>query len=121
MRRLAMLALACGCMPSGEDAEVARAICRFIRRGHGGFPDPDEQNGKAMVWSPGAGGNPGIIVYGITTPEEMDVIEKLAREALHATPGANSVTLAFYDWRLRPEGVHERQSRKLLREVSFER
>lgn len=126
-RRMAVaLALVGGCgVPNSQDAEIARAICRFIREGYGGSPlDPDDQDelpGKAIVWGPGAGGNPGIIVYGITTPEEMGDIEKLAREALHATPGANSVALRFYDWRLRPEGLDERQSRKLLREVKFGR
>lgn len=123
--RVALLVLACGCgVPTGEDADIARAIWRFIREGYAGFPDSDDQDewsGKAMVWSPGVGGNPGILVYGITAPDEMDVIEGLAREALHATPGANSVALAFYDWRLRPRGVPESQSRTLLREVRFDR
>jgi hypothetical protein len=126
--RLALLVLACGCgVPNAQDAEIARAICGFIRQGHDVFLDSagaSESPGRAIYWRPGVGGDTTIDLYEITTPEEMAEVERLAREALRATPGASSVTLRFYEkqsWRVQPNGFRERQQEKLLSRSTFDR
>jgi len=114
-------------VPNAEDAEVARGVYVHIRQGHAGFLDSDqasESAGKAIYCRPGVGGNTTIELYEVTTPEEMADVERLAREALRVVPGANSVTLRFYEkqnWRAHPSGFQERVSEKLLRDARFDR
>lgn len=114
-------------IPNAQDAEIAFAVCRFIRERHGGFPDVDEQrelHGKAIFAGPGVAGNASIDVYGITAPEEIAGIERLAQEALRTTPGASSVRLRFYDkqnWRVLPGGTRVREDERLLKSVTYDR
>lgn len=126
--RVLLFASICGCgIPNAQDAEIASTIGRVIEQGYGKFADKEvaeESGGQVWYWKPGVGGNPTIDLYEVTTPADIAGIERLAREALSATEGANSVTLRFYEkqkWQVAPNGSKSREPEKLLKKVTYDK
>jgi len=126
--RLAIIAVACiACeIPTAQDQQIAVDIGRYIEKGYGRFVDREAaRESGGPVWY--ARGRPGrratIILYEVTSPGDIALVEQLAREALRATEGAKSVTLQFYgkqNWRYQGS-TGMRGPEKLIREVTFDR
>lgn len=87
-------------IPGGSDMDIANAVGRHIAAGYKKFDSRQQvertDTGKIYYLSPGANGNPSIKFYEITSAEDQQQIEALARSAFKAVPGANSITLIFY-------------------------
>src|SRR5205085_2708257 len=85
----------------GGDADTAYKMGYFIENGYGHF---DSRTSVTATWQgktyyalPSPFGNPTIIVYEVTSPEDIALIESLARSALKSTPKAKSITLQFFE------------------------
>jgi len=115
-------------IPSGDDADVATAVGRAIATGYAKFEDRGQADrthrGQIYYSKPGARGNPKIILYEVTSAEDIAAIEALAHQALSTTAGANRVTLEFYEkqnWNGDPGGGGSRGPEKLLKRVTFKK
>jgi len=88
-------------IPAGPDVDVANAIGKHIASGYGKFDARQEveKTGKGKIYyvSPGAGRTPTVIIYEVTSPEDVQAIETLAAQALVAVPEAKGVKLEFHE------------------------
>lgn len=87
-------------IPGGPDVDAANAVGRYIADGYGRFDDRQvvERTGKGKIYysSPGSDRHPTIVLYEITTPEDIGTIEALARQALVEFPQVRGASLHFY-------------------------
>lgn len=88
-------------IPSGPDVDVANQVGKYIATGYGRFDDPRsvERTGKGKIafTSPGSDRSPTLILYEVTSAEDIEMIESLARKALTEVPEAKEIRLQFYE------------------------
>jgi type III secretory pathway lipoprotein EscJ len=86
---------------SGLDVDTANAVGKFVADGYAKFDDrrmvEKTDKGKIYYNRPGCDGNLELILYEVTTKEDMALVEDLARQALVAIPKANSIRINFYE------------------------
>lgn len=87
-------------IPGGPDVDAANTVGRYISTGYGKFDNRQavERTGKGKIYysSPGSGQHPTIILYEVTSPEDIRTIEALARQALMQFPEVRGISLHFY-------------------------
>ena len=88
-------------IPTGADSDAANEIGKYVRAGYGKFDDRNRSQpqgiGKSMFFSPGSGLNPTLILYEVTTEEDISLIIGLAQEALDQSSETKSVSLHFHE------------------------
>jgi hypothetical protein len=88
-------------IPTGADSDAANEIGKYVSAGYGKFDDGNqaqpEGKGKRMFFSPGSDLNPALILYEVTSEEDIALILHLAQEALDKSSKTKSVTLHFHE------------------------
>lgn len=115
-------------MPGGTDRASARNVANFIESGFGGFDDrsrvENEGKGKTYYYYPGARNNPSFDFYEITSPQDINLIVKLANDSLIKMPYVNSIRLNFYErqvWIDYGNGSKSRGKEQILKRIVVKR
>lgn len=115
-------------IPGGPDIDAANAVGRYIAFGYGKFDTRQvvERTGKGKIYysSPGSGQHPTIILYEVTTPDDIRAIEALARQALVEFPQIRGVSLHFHreqNLSFSPSGAASRGWESAFKKVSIKR
>lgn len=106
-------------IPGGSSVVTANSVGQFIAAGYPKFDSrasvEKAKSGKTYYVRPGVDGDVTLIVYEVTTSQDMALIEDLARKALVEVPGAHRICLQFYEAQNMPSGV--RGPEKMLKTV----
>lgn len=118
---LGLLAYCSTQIPGADDADDARRVGLVIAAGYPKFDDratvERTGEGKIYYWAPRSDGRPIVSLFGITSPEDMALIEKLAEQALREVPRAKAIELRYHQ--RRNLIVHENGSTSPAAQAAF--
>jgi len=87
-------------IPAGSDIDAANAVGVYISSGYGKFDSRQtvERTGTGKIYysAPGSDLHPTILLYEVTSLEDIATIEGLARQALDKFPSIQAISLHFY-------------------------
>lgn len=86
-------------VPDGADADTAGAIGDYLQSHYPNF-DPKARApapGKIFYIAPSAYGTPTVTFYEVVSPQDIAVVEAIAKDALQAVPSAKALTMEFYE------------------------